>query len=81
MTLNSTFSRQLGKIINTLGLSCMGGAIFLQILVFVSIAQQGYFRAIETNPFILGLEIALTAFTAIYFVHLYRKLIQSSLNQ
>ena len=61
--------------INTFGLSCLGAAIFLQILVFSDILTQGYFRAVETNPTILTLEITLTAFTPIYFLYLYQKVL------
>jgi hypothetical protein len=60
-----------------LGLSCVGGAIFLQILVFADILQHGYFRAIESNPAILTLEIVLTAFAFIYFVYIYQRFIRS----
>ncbi len=45
--------------------------MFLQILVFKDIVQQGYFVGIEKNPVILQLEVALTAFAVIYLVHLY----------
>jgi len=62
---------------HTLGLSCLGGAIFLQILVFTDIAQQGYFMAVENNPAILTLEILLTAFALIYFIYIYQRLIRS----
>jgi hypothetical protein len=62
---------------HTFGLSCIGGAIFLQILVFADILQHGYFRAIENNPIILMLEIALTAFALIYFIYIYQGFIRS----
>ncbi len=58
-------------IFHSLGLSCLGGAVFLQILVFKDIVQQGYFVGIEKNPVILQLEVALTVFAVIYLVHLY----------
>ena len=67
-------------LINSLGLSCLGGAIFLQILVFSNILQQGYFRAVETNSVILAGEIALTAFSAVYFVYVYQRVIRTYLN-
>jgi hypothetical protein len=66
-------------LIHALGLSCLGGAIFLQVLVFLNISKQGYFMAIETNPTILGLEMFLTLFTAIYFIYIYQKTIRNSL--
>jgi hypothetical protein len=79
MTIDARFSHNLSLLINSLGLSCMGGAIFLQILVFSNILEQGYFRAVEANPLILSLEMALTAFTAVYFIYLYQKIIRSNL--
>ncbi|MEM2338030.1 MAG: hypothetical protein QXK93_02910 [Candidatus Bathyarchaeia archaeon] len=64
-------------LIHSLGLSCLGGAIFLQILVFTDILQQGYFLAVENNPAILAFEIALTFFALIYFMYMYLKFIRS----
>jgi hypothetical protein len=63
-----------------LGLSCLGGAIFLQILEFSNILQQRHFKTIETSPPIPMSETALTAFTAAYFIYLYQKTIRSNLN-
>jgi hypothetical protein len=45
--------------------------VFLQILVFKDIVQQGYFMGIERNPIILQLEVALTVFAVVYLIHLY----------
>ncbi|MEM0096568.1 MAG: hypothetical protein QW660_08050 [Candidatus Bathyarchaeia archaeon] len=70
-------SRRLQILIHTLGLSCLGGAIFLQILVFTDILQQGYFMAVENNPAILAFEIALTFFALIYFLYMYQRFIRS----
>jgi len=81
MTIDPKLNRTISLIINSLGLSCLGGAIFLQILVFSDILMQGYFRAVETNPAILMLEITLTAFTAVYFLYLYQKVIKTTINQ
>jgi hypothetical protein len=60
-----------------LGLSCLGGAIFLQGLVFTGIVQQGYFTAVEHNPTILTLEVVLTVFALVYFMYIYQRLIRS----
>jgi hypothetical protein len=60
-----------------LGLSCLGGAVFLQVLVFKDILTKGYFLGIEKNPFILQLEIGLTAFALIYLIYLYISTIRS----
>ena len=79
MTIDPKINQKISLLINSLGLSCLGGAIFLQILVFSNILVQGYFRAVETNSVILTLEIALTAFTALYFLYLYQKVIRTSL--
>jgi len=77
MTLSPTITRRMRVLFHTLGLSCVGGAIFLQTLVFAGIAQQGYFMAIEQNTTILTFEVALTAFAIIYFVYIYQRLIRS----
>jgi len=78
MKSNTTpIDRRIRVLFHTLGLSCLGGAIFLQILVFTDILQNGYFMAVENNPIILTLEVALTAFALIYFVYMYQRLIRS----
>ena len=51
--------------------------MFLQILVFKDILQQGYFMGIENNPVILQFEVALTIFAVIYLAHLYISKIRS----
>ncbi len=77
MKTNTKLDRRIQMLFHTLGLSCLGGAIFLQILVFTDIAQQGYFMAVENNPAILTLEILLTIFALIYFVYIYQRLIRA----
>ena len=62
---------------HVLGLSCLGGAIFLQVLVFTDILTNGYFMAVERNPTILSFEVLLTAFSLIYFVYIYQRFIRS----
>jgi len=69
--------RRILILIHSLGLSCLGGAIFLQILVFMDILQHGYFMAVENNPVILTFEIILTFFALIYFVYMYQRFIRS----
>lgn len=51
--------------------------MFLQILVFKDIVQQGYFMGVEKNPIVLQLEVALTVFAAVYLIHLYISRIRS----
>ena len=62
---------------HSLGLSCIGGSIFLQFLVFVDIAQQGYFTAVERNPAILVAEISLTGLALVYFAYMYQRFVRS----
>ena len=69
--------RRMRVLFHTLGLSCLGGAIFLQILVFTDILQHGYFMAVENNPAILIFEIVLTVFALIYFIYTYQRFIRS----
>jgi hypothetical protein len=73
----ATGDRRIRLLLHSLGLSCLGGAIFLQILVFTDILQNGYFMAVENNPAVLTFEIALTAFALIYFVYIYQYFIRS----
>lgn len=77
MMSDETFTRRIRLIFHGLGLGCLGGAIFLQILAFSSIASQGYFKAVEANSVILSSEIVLTVFALIYFIYLYLRVIRS----
>jgi hypothetical protein len=77
MRATPTFSRRVRALFHALGLSCLGGATFLQTVVFAGILQHGYFVAMERNPAILAFEVALTAFALIYFVYIYQRLIRS----
>ena len=69
--------RRAQVLFHVLGLSCLGGAIFLQILVFSDILTNGYFMAVEHNLTILTFEVLLTAFSLIYFVYIYQRFIRS----
>ncbi len=71
------FGQRLRILIHTMGLSCLGGAMILQTLVFTDIAQQGSFTGVEKNPWILSLELALTAFALAYFIYIYQRFIRS----
>jgi len=73
----TTRDRRIQLLLHSFGLSCLGGAIFLQILVFTDILQHGYFMAVENNPAILTFEILLTAFALIYFIYMYQRFIRS----
>jgi hypothetical protein len=69
--------RRMRTLFHILGLSCLGGAIFLQILVFTDILQHGYFMAVENNPAILFFEMVLTVFALLYFLYIYQRFIRS----
>jgi len=77
MKANTKLDRRIRVLFHSLGLSCLGGAIFLQILVFTDILQHGYFIAVENNPAILIFEIILTTFALIYFIYVYQRFIRS----
>ncbi len=78
MMLPDSLNRKLRFAFHSFGLSCLGGAIFLQILVFSDIVSRGYFMAVEQNTIILSFEIALTAFAAAYFLYIYQKLMRQA---
>jgi hypothetical protein len=59
------------------GFSCIGGAIFLQVLVFAAIALQGHFYAVEQNQLVLSVEVGLTVFSLIYFLYVYQRFIRT----
>ncbi len=77
MKANAKIDRRIRVLFHSLGLSCVGGAIFLQILVFVDILEHGYFMAVENNPAILAFEIVLTVFALIYFIYIYQRFMRS----
>lgn len=70
-------NRRMHLLFHSLGLSCIGGALFLEVLVFADILQRGYFMAVEKNPAILDFEIGLTAFSLFYFIYIYQRFIRS----
>jgi len=51
----------------------VGSAIFLQILVFSNIFQNGYFAAFEQNLAILIIEMLLSVFALVYFAYIYQR--------
>ena len=63
--------------VHSVGLSCLGGGIFLQVLVFADILRYGYFMAVERNPTILSAEVGLTVFAVLYFVYIFQLLLRS----
>jgi len=77
MKTTAKLDHRLRVLLHSMGLSCLGGAIFLQILVFTDILQHGYFMAVENNPAILIFELVLTGFALIYFIYMYQRFIRS----
>jgi hypothetical protein len=77
MTADTRLDNRLRVLFHAFGLSCLGGAIFLQALVFTDILQHGYFTAVEHNPVVLSFEIVLTVFALAYFVFMYQRFIRS----
>jgi hypothetical protein len=75
--LKQRLNRRIRQIIHSLGFSCLGGALFLQMLVFLDILQQGYFMAVERNQAILAFEVGLTVFALIYFIYIYQDFMRS----
>jgi len=69
--------RRLQTLIHTLGLSCLGSAVFLELLVFIDVLQRGCFIAVENNALILSTELALTSFAVAYFIYLFIRVIRS----
>jgi hypothetical protein len=76
MTVNETLAGRLLIIFHTVGLSCLGGTIFFQVLVFSNIVQGGCFEALETSPVMFTSEIALTFFVCAYFLYVYQRIIR-----
>ncbi len=67
-------------IFHCLGISCLAGAVFLQVQVFMNVASQGFFMGVEKNPFILKAEIGLSIFCVVYLLYLSISKISSLLN-
>lgn len=77
MSEKGRFNRRLQILLHMLGLSSLGGATFLQALVFADILQHGRFLAQESNAAILTFEIVLAVFAALYFVYVFQRFIRS----
>jgi hypothetical protein len=76
-TINSLRGNRISHMLwHGFGLSCMGSALFLQSIVFLSILKNGYFRGAEQNPTILASEVVLTGFAIVYFCWLAKKLLR-----
>ena len=70
-------NRRWVTLINCMGLSCLGSALFLQSIVIVGILQNGYFRGIEQNLAVLLFEAGITVFGVAYFGYLFVRFIIS----
>jgi hypothetical protein len=60
------------------GLCCVGGAVFLELLVFGLIESKGYFVGMEHDPWILGVELASAFVAAGYFFYLFVRIIRKA---
>ena len=63
-----------------IGISCLAGAVFLQVMVLMDITTQGFFFGVEKNPLILNAEIAVTIFCVVYLLYVSISRISSFLN-
>ncbi len=63
-----------------IGISCLAGAVFLQVIVLMDITTQGFFFGVEKNPLILNTEIAVAFFCVFYLLYLSISKIRSFLN-
>jgi hypothetical protein len=65
--------QSLGKrfmlLFHALGVSALAAAISLEALVFTDILSHGYFHAVEGDLLILGVELGVTAYGAVYLVY------------
>jgi len=59
-----------------LGISVLGGALFLESLVFFDIAAYGRFLAVEHNPLVLGVEVFFTLFACVYWLYQYVRFVK-----
>ena len=68
---------KLGVLVHTVGLSCLFGAVLLEVLTFWGIAMEGFFLAVEGNSLILGFEVGLTVCGVCYLVFLWLRFLHS----
>jgi len=61
---------------HVLGFASLFGGLFIESIMLYDIMSQGFFFAIEPNPLILQLEIALLCYAWIYFTHCYIHMIK-----
>ena len=63
--------KRIDDLFHMLGLSVLSGAMYLMMRTFVGIYMNGYFLAIESNIYILSLEIIMTLYGIIYLIYLF----------
>jgi len=69
--------RSVRALLHLFGLSCLGGAVFLELLVLSDIVRRGCFLGVEPNPAVAFLELALAACAAAYYAFLYFKTLKA----
>jgi len=62
-----SLKRKLAAFLHLFGLSCLGGAVFLELLVFSDIIFHGYFLGVEPNFAVALFELSLAASAAAYY--------------
>jgi len=61
-------------LLHILGLTSLAVAVFLEVLIFMDIAVQGYFYAVhEGSRAILAFEILMTLIAIVYLSYTYNK--------
>lgn len=56
-----------------MGLSAIVGCASIMVLMFIRIATQGYFLAIESNQLILYFEIVFSGYSVAYSIYLFKR--------
>ena len=62
----------LKRIFEFLGLLAIGGALFLEFLIFFSIITTGVFMAVEPNKLILVFEFYMAILGLIFYAYLWK---------
>jgi len=70
-------SKKIKMFAHALGLSAIGASLFLEVMVFRGILGQGYFRGVESNPFVVCFEIILVIIAFLYYGYLLGRLLST----
>lgn len=64
------------KILHLAGISILGGAVFIQSLVFSFITVTGRFTAVEPNLIVLAAEDILLVSAVVYYAVMFRSVVR-----